>query len=81
MPRTELEIMTERITIVEEKITVVADVPQDALDGDLHGWVERQLTDGDSDLSTEVNNDSNVEETDERKGFEVTEVFDLGPRS
>lgn len=80
VPRTEIEIMGERITTVEERINVVVDVPQNILDeGDLHAWVEQQLEDGDTELSREVNNDINVTVEDETVGFEITQVDDFGP--
>lgn len=79
MPRTEIEIRAERVTTVGELINVVVDVPQDALDGDLQEWVERQLMNDTSELSQEVNNDVNVTVEDETKGWEITQVDDLGP--
>lgn len=79
MPRTELEIRAERTTTVEEVITVVVDVPQDVLDGDLREWVEQQLQDSSTELSKEVDNDMNVVTEDETEGWDITEVSDFGP--
>lgn len=79
MPRTQIEIMGETTKTITERITVVVDVPQDVLDGDLHEWVEQQMQDNDSELSKEVNKPENIEQEDETEGFDIAEVTDFGP--
>lgn len=79
MPRTEIEIMGETTKTTTERITVVVDVPQDVLDGDLRGWVEQQSQDGDSELSKEMNDPVNIFQEDETEGFDIAEVTDHGP--
>lgn len=79
MPRTEIEIMGEMIRTTTERITAVVDVPQDVLDGDLRGWVDQQMQDGDSELSKQANDSMNILQEDETEVFDMTGVTDLGP--
>lgn len=79
MPRTEIEILGAKTVTVTERITVVLDVPQEALDGNLQEWAEKQLQDSSTELSKEVNNEMNIVQEDETEGYDIVEVNDFGP--
>lgn len=82
MPRTEIEFLSTKTVTVDERITVVVDVPQHVLDKDqvaLHQWVEEQFMNSDTELSREANEEANVTVEDESEDYEINEVSDLGP--
>ena len=67
MPVVEIEILRTRTVTIEESGTLEVEVPQDVIDnGDLHEWVENNVSGRDIDRVMEI--------SDEDENIEIDEV-------